>query len=423
MKVLLALNALGIGGTESYVFTVAEHLDRLAHEAAIYSPEPGRGLEVARERGLAVIGSDRLGDDFDVALVQDAAVAYEVAESCPGVPIVLVGHSENFEPQSPPQLPGTVDLLIALNDRVERRLRSFAAEHEVVRLRQPIDTERFSAAGPLPEKPQRALVLSNNTIDDRQAMLEEACSEAGLELVRAGGAGRQTTDPRPALTAADVVIGYGRAILEAMACGRAAFVYDWAGGEGWVTAESYPGLEANGFGGRAETVFDGPALAAALAGYDRSMGAVNHDLVIAHHRANVHVQQLVEIFERLSPPAKRPEAPLADMARLVRLEWRARAELHGARAENARLHRELQAAGEELTSARDEVLSAGEEALSAREEARSAREELEREGDRRRRQAAETAHRYESTLSWRMTRPLRRVAAAIRGRSDSVSKP
>lgn len=389
MRVLLALNALGIGGTETYVFTVAEHLDRLGHEAVIYSPEPGRGVEVARERGLRMIAAEELGEGFDVALVQDAAVAYEVAERCPGVPSLFVAHSEIFEPQSPPQLPGTVDLAVALNDRVAQRLLGFAAEHEVVRLRQPIDTERFLAVGPLPEAPRRALLLSNNIVADRQAMLEKACREVGLDLSRMGGVERQTEDPRQALAEADIVIGYGRGILEAMACGRAAFIYDWAGGQGWVTADSYPAVEADGFGGRAEPVFDTEGLAAALARYDCSMGAVNHDLVMANHRANVHVQELVELFGRLAPGAQRPEDPLADMARLVRLEWRARAEVHGFRVENGRLHTELHEMGAELESAREE------------------KERIER-------QAAATVHRYESTLTRRLTRPLRRLVDTLR---------
>lgn len=402
MKVLLALNALGIGGTESYVFTVAEQLDRLAHEAVIFSPEPGQGLEVAHERGLPVIGPGELADDFDVAFVQDAAVAYDVADACPRARVAFAGHSETFDPQSPPQLPGVVAVSVAFNDRVEQRLRSFATKHEVVRLRQPIDTERFVSGPPLPEVPQRALLLSNNIVADREAMLEEACREAGLQLVRVGGSGRQIRDPREALMGADVVIGYGRAILEAMACGRAAFVYDWAGGQGWMTAESYPAIEAGGFGGRNEPVFDVRGLAAAFADYDRSMGPVNHDLVMAHHRANVHVQQLVEIFERLAGATEPPEAPLADMARLVRLEWRARAEVHGLRAENAGLHERLHEIGSELTAAREERGSMQAELTGER----AAREE----------ETRELVHRYESTFIWRATAPLRRAWARLRSR-------
>ncbi len=389
MKILFALNALALGGTESYVFTVAEQLDRLAHDVAIFSPAPEGGLEVARERGLSVVGAGALDDDYDAALVQDAAVAYEVAELCPGARSVFVAHSEGFDPQLPPQLPGTVDLLIALNDRVATRLRSFAAGQEVVRLRQPIDTQRFLAAGPLPRRPRNALILSNNVVADREAMLRDACRQAGLELVRRGGAGSQTTDPREVLAEADIVFGYGRAILEAMACGRAAFVYDWAGGDGWVTADSYPAVEGSGFVGRGEQVFDAAGLADALSRYDRSMGPLNRDLVMANHRAGVHAQELLEVFKRITTPARRPRAPLAEMARLVRLDWRARAEVHGIRSENARLHRRLHEMGDELTEARE----------------RLGRQESE---------TAATVHRYESTLSWRLTRPLRRAAAVIR---------
>jgi hypothetical protein len=422
MKVLLALNSFGIGGTETYVLTVAEQLDRLAHEVAIFSPEPGKGLEVARERGIAVVEAGGLEDQFDAALVQDAAVAYEVAELCPRARSVFVGHSENFEPQSPPQLPGTVDLLVAMNDRVEQRLRSFPTDLEVVRLRQPIDTERFVAAGPLPERPRQALLLSNNIVSDREAMLERACREAHLELVRVGGSQGQVTDPRPALAAADIVIGYGRGILEAMACGRAVFVYDWAGGAGWVTGDNYRAHEAAGFGGRSEPVFDATGLERAFSRYDRSMGPVNHDLVLAHHRANVHVQQLIEICERIATPAPRPDAPLADMARLVRMEWRARAEIHGLRAENAQLHQRLHAMGEELTSA-NERIATGEAALTAaRKAAESERLQAEEQAvatARRAEAATATARRYESSFSWRLTRPLRWAAAAFGRRRGS----
>jgi hypothetical protein len=194
------------------------------------------------------------------------------------------------------------------------------------------------------------------------------------------------------MAGADIVIGLGRGILEAMACGRAAFVYDWSGGEGWVTPDSYPSIEADGFAGRGEAVIDATALARGLKEYDRSMGPVNRDLVVVHHRANVHAQQLIEIFRRLAPKAERPEAPLGDMARLVRLEWRARAELHGIRVENSKLHTELHESNAELAAAREGWQKAEQ-------------------------RVADTIEAYEGTFSWRLTKPLRRLVAAIRGGS------
>ncbi len=395
MRLVLATNHLGLGGSESYLLTVAEQLDRLGHEVVIYTPEPGRGAGVARERGLVVIEESDLDGNLDAALVQDPGVSYQVADRCPGVPQLFVAHSEMFDLQAPPQLDGVVGIIVALNDRVARRIRSYATRAELVRLRQPIDTERFTSPGALPETARRALLLSSTPNADRLAMLEVACAEAGLELTRVGGRSGHTTDPRPALAAAEIVIGYGRSILEAMACGRAAYVYDWNGGDGWMTPESYPEIEADGISGRSgRLIVDMGRLVEDLCRYEAPMGPVNHDLVMAHHRANVHAQELVELFERLADPPPRPRAPLQEMARLVRLEWRARGDVQALAHENAHLHGLLM------------------------ESDRSAREAWEEVAAERQR-ASETARAYESTTSWRLTRPLRRAGRWGRPRADA----
>jgi hypothetical protein len=396
MRLLLATNHLGLGGSESYLLTVAEQLDRLGHEVPVFSPELDRGADVAEERRIEVIGEGELDREFDAALVQDASVSYTVADRCPAVPQLFVAHSAKFDLQAPPQLPGPVGLVVVLNDRVAARMRSYALELDVVRLRQPIDTEHFTPHAPLPEVARSALLLSNTQNDDRIAMLERACAEAGLELRRVGGLSGQVNDIRPAVADAEVVIGYGRSILEAMACGRAAYVYDWKGGDGWITPDSYPGIEADGFAGSADrTIADAPQLVEDLRGYSASMGPVNHDLVMAHHKAGEHAQELVELFRRLAKPEPRPPAPLQEMARLVRLEWRARADVHSLVHENAHL-RGLLAESER-------------KAIEAHEEAGRHAEAAARVG-------RETAEAYESTLSWRLTRPVRALAPLLRRR-------
>jgi hypothetical protein len=189
-----------------------------------------------------------------------------------------------------------------MNDRVEARMRSYARERRLLRLRQPIDTDRFVPRTPLPPAPRRALLLSNTPHRDRVRMLEEACAAVEIELVRLGGRDGQTTDPREALHGTDIVIGYGRSVLEGMACGRAAYVYDWKGGDGWVTRQSYPRIEADGFGGRSgEVTIDAARIRDDLRAYAPSMGAVNYDLVNAHHRANVHAQELIGALAELGP--------------------------------------------------------------------------------------------------------------------------
>jgi hypothetical protein len=387
VKLILATNHLGLGGSESYLLTVAEQLDRLGHEVVVVAAEIGRGAEVASERGLTVVDEASLAGDHDAALVQDGGVSFRLADRYPALPQLFVAHSAMFDLQAPPQLAGAIGAVVVLNDRLARRMGSYATGVEVVRLRQPIDTGRFVPRAPLPEKPRRALLLSNAPMADRLAAIESACAEAGIELARVGGASGQTTDPRAALADADIVIGYGRSILEGMACGRAAYVYDWKGGDGWMTAESYPTIEASGIAGMSEEVVVDPArLGEDLRRYSASMGPVNHDLVYTHHRANAHAEELVEALRRMADPPPRPRAPLEEMARLVRLEWRARGDVQAIARENAHLRDLLTASERSAREAREEVVA-----------------------ERRRLSAA-----YESTASWRLTRPLRALGGLLR---------
>lgn len=383
VRLILASNHLGLGGSESYLLTVAEQLDRLGHETTLFARELGAGAELARSRGFRVVDENRLPEACDAALVQDAGVALDLASRYPGVRQVFVAHSEIFDLQLPPQLEGLVSAVVALNDRVAERLRALAVPTPVVRLRQPIDTERFAPGAPLPERPRRALLLSNNPVADRLAMLEAACAEVGLELTRVGGEAGQVSDPRSRLVDADVVIGYGRSVLEAMACGRAAYVYDRHGGDGWVTSESYAEIEADGFGGRTgRTVADRDTLRADLARFDPAMGPVNHDLVFAHHRANVHAQELVELLEGDRERAPATHGALEEMARLVRMEWRARVDAQALVGEQARLQAERHRLERRVEEVREET-------------------------------AAEIAASFQGTLSWRLTRPIRRVGRLL----------
>jgi hypothetical protein len=385
VNLVLATNQLTLGGSESYLITVAEQLDRLGHGVFLYSPEGGEAVAVARERGLRVGDASVLPAGCDAALVQDAGVSLQLAGRYPSTPQLFVAHSEIFDLQAPPQLDGAVGLVVALSDRVARRMRAFAERVEVVRLRQPIDTERFLPRAQLPEVPRRALLLSNTPKSDRIEAIEWACSRTGLELSQVGGAAGRIADPRHALAGTDIVIGYGRSILEAMACGRAAYVYDWHGGDGWVTGESYEAIEADGIGGRGgRAIVDREGLAADLRRYSASMGPVNHDLAMAHHRANVHAQELVELLRGLAEPPQRPREPLEEMARLVRLEWRARLDAHALMRENAELRAHLRESQE-----------------AARDAARSATGHAKRS--------------YERSRSWRLTAPLRAAGRLLRG--------
>jgi hypothetical protein len=152
-------------------------------------------------------------------------------------------------------------------------------------------------------------------------------------------------DPLPAILEADVVVGQGRSVLEAMACGRAALVYGPTVGDGWVTEAAYPAMEDDGFRGRGNgDVYDAAAVARALDAYRPAMSEVNRALAMTHHSAYDHAVALVAAIDR--PPAAAPAdgAPLRELAQVIRT-------LHGMQARMAVKDRALR----ELIDQRDAI--------------------------------------------------------------------
>ncbi len=337
MRIVLGTLEFGaIGGAGTYALTVAVELQALGNEVTIFAEETGELARMAEERGVAVAAGERaLPKDCDVVYAQDRATAYLLADRFPGAPQALCMHSGSsmLDRWQPPQLPGIVGAVVVLHDRLARRAAAFAERPEIVRLRQPVDLARFAPRGPIGASPRRVLLLGNNLSADRREEVLAAIHELDLECLELGRYGARTSPtPEREINQVDIVIGSGRAIVEAMACARAAFVYDYLGGDGWVTRENYEALEAINF---AHATSNGAMvtpeeLAGRLRGYRRSMGSVNVDLARIHHSAAQHAEQLVELFERLEPGQPPPNTPLREFARMSRVQWQTESRALGA---------------------------------------------------------------------------------------------
>jgi hypothetical protein len=320
MRFVLANRLLDhAGGTEVHLLTLAVHLQGLGHEVVLYSPQLGPFSDHARHRGVAVVGQLReLPDDCHVVLSQDTLVAYDLAKLYPAAFHAFRVCGDVFDFQLPPQLAGIVDLVVVLSDRYARLAHACQASPPVLRLRMPIDADRLVPVAPIRALPRRAALLGN--YDERQQLVRGAWGPRGVEVVRIGGP-EQRYDLADALADVDIVVAKGRAALDAMACGRAVYVFDVLGGDGWVTPASYAALEADNFAGQAtDRVIDSAQLEADLAHYHQQMGAANRDLIAQHHSARQHAIELVNAVAA-HKPAERPAAPLLELSRLTALAW------------------------------------------------------------------------------------------------------
>jgi hypothetical protein len=325
MRLLLAtLHLSWLGGATTYLLTVAPALQRLGHDVTLYSPDAGENADRARARGLRVATREsELPTACDGVLVQDTVMALELAERL-RAPQVFVSHGAEADLAAPPQVGEQTAAVVAMNDRVARRANALALDAEVVRLTQPIDTERFWSRGPLRNPPARALLLGNYLAGQRREMITRACEAHGLAWHQLGRETAVAADVTDAIADADIVVGFGRSVLEAMASARAAYVFDYMGGDGWVTPESYAAFERGGFtGGIAETPPTRASLAAGLAAYDPEMGEVNRQLVLAHHSALEHATSLAALFGRVAGRVPAPLPAARELARVVRSQWHA----------------------------------------------------------------------------------------------------
>lgn len=333
MKIILATPELaGPGGAQSYAITVGEHLARLGHEVTLYARELGHGAERAGELGLAVAGAaGDLPDDADATLTGvSRALALELAARYPAARRAFVVHGD--DQQLPPPVPGAVAATVALNDRTAALAAASVGAGEVVRLRQPVDLRVFSPRGEPRERPARVLLLGNYHArpGERATALAAAWGADDLEWRRAGWPDVDL-DPATAIADADIVVGIGRCVLEAMACGRPAYVHDHAGSAGWLTPATYPQLEASGFALAAtRPTPDAKQLRADLDAYDPALGRAGQDLARRHHDARAHVAALVALFDRLAPEPVADD-PAATRALLVLAEAQLRAETYAER--------------------------------------------------------------------------------------------
>ena len=376
MRIVIATQSLaGLGGSESYAITVADQLQRLGHGVWLFALDLGRSSEAAIALGLPVTdSSSALPDDVDALIVQDGTVACELAVRYPLTPQLFVAHSDIFDLQLPPQVEGLLAAVVTLYERVDKRIRAMALQIPVIQLRQPIDVERFKPLSPIRGLPRVALALSYYINDTRLDLLTEACAKAGIELRTNSIRGEQpTTTPELVYNEADIVFGKARVVLEAMACGRSAYVFDHNGSDGWVTAENAARLAADNFGGQDEfRPLDAASIAAELARYDPLMGTNNRDFIVANHAASAHAAELVDVLRSIAPRTQSVDAPLNELARMVRNYHRADSAAFALRAERHHLTTQIGDLEEERARLAAELEQASDHAVAISERAEAA---------------------------------------------------
>jgi hypothetical protein len=239
-------------GTETYVRDLALGLLRKGHTPVVYAPELGELARELRNATVPVVDRlDALGVTPDVIHGNHNTEMLSALLYFSGVPAAFFCHSWTDWVSAPPSHPRVI-AYVAVDDTCRDRL---VCEHSVPEERVRVllhaaDLARFRPRGPLPPRPRRALVFSNNANRwTHLAAAREACARAGIELdVLGAGVNTQTSRPEELLVEYDLVFAKARCALEALAVGAAVILCDAVGCGPLVTTDELERLRRLNFG-------------------------------------------------------------------------------------------------------------------------------------------------------------------------------
>jgi hypothetical protein len=221
----------------------------------------------------------------------------------PAVPALFVCHGWLPWQEAPPRFP-SLRRYVAIDQLRRDRL---VLEHgispdRVTVLRNFVDLDRFRPRPPLPARPRRALLFSNQgSASGFGRTVLQACREAGLELDIVGvESGSIAARPQEILPMYDLVFARGRAALEALAVGAAVVLCDVEGGGAMVDTGNLDALRNQNFGLAAlRPPVDAARLLAQIARYDPRDAARVSERVRREAGRDLIVSRLVELYEEL----------------------------------------------------------------------------------------------------------------------------
>jgi hypothetical protein len=305
LRILLTNRSLDQrAGSELYLFELATRLLARGHSPIVFSPRLGKVAEALRAATIPVVDDlGAIGEPPDLIHGQHHLAAMAALLHFPGVPGLFVCHGWQPWEEIPPRFPRILRY-VAVDLTTRERLvseRGIPPERVEVVLNF-VDLERFRPRPPLPPKPARALVFSNQA-SERTFLpaVREACRRFGIAVEVAGAAsGGVAERPETLLPAYDLVFAKGRAALEALAVGAAVVLCDQAGTGPLVTSAELDRLRPLNFGIRALRDPVAPDLLAAQIGrYDPADAAEVTRRIRAMADIEAAVDRMTELYEEV----------------------------------------------------------------------------------------------------------------------------
>ena len=247
MNILLGNNHLkDVGGTENYTYALAVELKRQGHNVEYFAFERGEVAKRLESQGIPFMQQSH----YDLILANHTPVVdclstlgYTV-QTCHGI------FSELEQPSN------QADRFVAVSKEVHDYLKKDKGYDSEIILN-GINCERFYPQRPVNSKPKKVLSLCQS--DKANDFIKECCKEEGFEVICINKLEDKLWEVEDAINNVDIVVGIGRSLYDAMACGRPVISYDFRYyadkpmGDGYITKENIEQKLAYNLSGRASS--------------------------------------------------------------------------------------------------------------------------------------------------------------------------
>jgi glycosyltransferase involved in cell wall biosynthesis len=289
-------------GTELFARELAESLLARGHTPIVYTTRVGPLAQSLRAATIPVVEDlDTLPAPPDVIHGQHHVETMTALLHFSDVPALFYCHGWLPWEERPPRHPRIYRYVAADDTCRDRLLWEAGVPEERVRVvLNSVDLERFAPRPPLPEKPRRALVFSNDALK-HSGVVREACARFGVKLDVAGkDAGRVLEEPEKELGRYDLVFAKGRCALEALAVGCAVVLCDAIGSGPLVTSAEAARLRRLNFGVRAlQCDLSADALAGEISRYDAEDAGLVSRLVRKGADRVPAFEEIVSLYEEV----------------------------------------------------------------------------------------------------------------------------
>lgn len=217
MRILVGNNHLdNTGGTESYTFALATILKDFGHEVEYFTFDKGLVSEKLEQYGIPFMSHEY----YDLILANHTSVVEHlflygyIIQTCHGV-------LPDLEQPSP-----FADIYVSISEEVRTHLQQLGKQSDV--MLNGIDCERFAPHNPIHSN--LTCVLSLCQSDIANSFIKECCdslSDGKIKFLSCNKFTDNVWEIEEKINEADLVVGIGRSLYDAMACGRCVISYDY----------------------------------------------------------------------------------------------------------------------------------------------------------------------------------------------------